>query len=226
MLLLQSWISWLRILSDTEQIYYHFSPRNLLIFFYFLNFFNCHTVATINLSRLSDSWRILTFVLKWGFFFVSINTYFSAAARQILSFCGGERTAFTEILLMQSRQQVSGQTKSPVFDTEQIIVTLSLLFTRAGVRFLYFIISLVCAQGHLLSILPGDSSSNSSREGNDVREEVLHHDGFQILGLIILLLQVATQQKKPQHNNTQNQRENLLEILWALKQQFGGTIFC
>lgn len=99
---------------------------------------------------------------------------------------------------MQSRQQVSGQTKSPVFDTEQIIVTLSLLFTCAGVRFLYFIISLVCAQGHLLSVLPRDHSSNSSQGGKFVREELLHHDGFQMLGLIILLLQVATQQKTPQ----------------------------
>lgn len=99
---------------------------------------------------------------------------------------------------MQSRQQVSGQTKSPVFDTEQIMVTLSLLFTCAGVRFLYFIISLLCAQGHLLSILPGDPSSSSSREGNVVREEVLHHDVFQMLGFVILLLQVATQQNKKQ----------------------------
>lgn len=113
---------------------------------------------------------------------------------------------------MQSRQQVSGQTKSPVFDTEQIIVTLSLLFTCAGVRFLYFIISLVCAQGHLLSILPGDLSSNSSREGNDVREEVLHHDGFQILGLIILLLQVATQQKKPNTTTPKTKEKTSLKF--------------
>lgn len=78
---------------------------------------------------------------------------------------------------------------------------------------MYFIISLVCARGHLLCVLPGDQSSASSRQGNDVREEVLHHDGFQMLGLIILLLQVATQKKKkPKHKQT-NQTENLLEIL-------------
>lgn len=77
---------------------------------------------------------------------------------------------------------------------------------------MYFIISLVCAWGHLLCVLPGDQSSASSRQGNDVREEVLHHDGFQMLGLIILLLQVATQKKKNQNTNKQTKQKTSLKF--------------
>lgn len=121
-LLLQPSISWLCLAQSI------FILSFLPAIYWFLIFFNCHTVATLNLTRLSDSLRILTFVLKWVFFFASIKTQCSAAARQILSFCGGERAAYTEILLMQSRQQVSGQTQSLVFDTEQIIVPLSAVY--------------------------------------------------------------------------------------------------
>lgn len=79
--------------------------------------------------------RILAFILKC--FFVSFNTqeFCCCQAHFVFMLWRKQHIPYTKVLLVQNREQVSGQTRSFLFDTVQIILTSSLLFPCAGVRF-------------------------------------------------------------------------------------------